>query len=234
MLILAVETSADLCSYALLDDKGIAGARMFRHRMHLSERIIIDIDTMLRDVNCTLKDISAIAADIGPGSFMGIRIGLMTAKTCADALSVPLVGISALEAVAFPYSEYPNAQVLSLLYARPGSLHSQLFRSTDGELHPLSEPLMRTEDEIASDFKERKLNGNVIICGEGLKKATPAFIQGLKEANDNVVICNPLAPVASSLAWIAIKRLEAGGEYDPIALNPLYLAPPQITISSKK
>ncbi len=217
-----------------MDDNGIAGARMFRHRMHLSERIIIDIDTMLRDVDYALKDISALAVDIGPGSFMGIRIGLMTAKTWSDALSVPLVGISSLEAVAFPYAEYPNAQVLSLLYARPGFLHSQLFKSIDGELHPLSEPLMRTEAEIASDFQERKLKEVVIICGEGLKKATSALFQGLKEANHNVVICNPLAPIASSLALIARKRLEEGGNYDPMALNPLYLAPPQITISSKK
>jgi len=230
---LAVETSADLCSYALMDDKGIVEARLFRHRMHLSERIIIDIDTMLRDVGCALKDLSAIAVDIGPGSFMGIRIGLMTAKTWADALSAPLVGVSALEVVAFPYAEYPNALVLSLLYARPGYLHTQLFKAIGGELHPLSEPMMRTEAEIASDFHERMRNEMVILCGEGVKKTTPEFIPGLKEENDNVVICNPLAPVASSLAWIARKRLEIGGNHDPMALTPLYLAPPQITISSK-
>lgn len=232
-MILAIETSADLCSYALMDDKGVAGERSFRHRMHLSERIIGDIDALLRDVDYALKDLSAIAVNIGPGSFMGIRIGLMTAKTWSDALSIPLIGVSALESIAYHYSECPNALILALLYARPGYLHSQIFQTIGGELNPLSEPLMRTEEDVISDFRKSKSEGVVLVCGEGLKKATPELIQALRKEKADAVICNPLDPAASSLAKIALKRMEKGGHYDPLSLKPLYLAPPQINISTK-
>src|SRR5437899_11219165 len=40
MLILALETTADVCSVAIRDEKGLVAERAFRHRMHLSERLI--------------------------------------------------------------------------------------------------------------------------------------------------------------------------------------------------
>ncbi|HXG23364.1 MAG TPA: tRNA (adenosine(37)-N6)-threonylcarbamoyltransferase complex dimerization subunit type 1 TsaB, partial [Chthonomonadales bacterium] len=103
MLILGVETTADLCSLAIRDGQGTLVERAFRHRMHLSERLIDDVDALLTDADCTLEDMEGFGVDVGPGSFTGVRIGVMTVKTWADLLGRPVGAVTALEAIAAEY-----------------------------------------------------------------------------------------------------------------------------------
>src|SRR5437867_3375239 len=49
VLILALETTSDLCSIAIRDDSGTLVERAFRHQMHLSERLMGDVEELLRD-----------------------------------------------------------------------------------------------------------------------------------------------------------------------------------------
>ncbi|MCG3205405.1 MAG: hypothetical protein KCHDKBKB_02126 [Elusimicrobia bacterium] len=50
-------------------------------------------------------NIRLIGVDVGPGSFTGVRVGLAVARTLAQGLKVPLVGISSLEAMARAVAE---------------------------------------------------------------------------------------------------------------------------------
>src|SRR5690348_16500250 len=106
MIVLAVETSGDLCSVAVRDGQGTLAARAFRHRMHLSERLIVDVEAVLADAGIGLEAVEAFAIGIGPGSFTGVRIGVTTVKTWADVLARPVCGVSALDAMA---ADYPVA-----------------------------------------------------------------------------------------------------------------------------
>src|SRR5262249_35815964 len=104
MLILAVETTADLCSLAIRDGQGTLVERAFRHRMHLLERLLPDVDELLADAGVALEEIEGFAVGIGPGSFTGVRIGVATVKTWADVLQKPVVGVLSLDAVAAEYA----------------------------------------------------------------------------------------------------------------------------------
>lgn len=58
------------------------------------------VPTLNRLLKKKKSDIGAIAVDIGPGSFTGVRVGLAAGRTIAHALSIPLVGVCSLEAMA--------------------------------------------------------------------------------------------------------------------------------------
>jgi len=66
-----------------------------------SVRLLPEIEAMLASVGIRMKDIRAIAAGRGPGSYTGVRIGVTVAKTFAWSLKLPLVGVSSIGALAF-------------------------------------------------------------------------------------------------------------------------------------
>ena len=57
MLILAIETSADVCSVAVRDSQGTVVERAFRHRMGLSQRLLADVSAVLDDASVGMAQI---------------------------------------------------------------------------------------------------------------------------------------------------------------------------------
>ena len=59
------------------------------------------IESVLNDLNMSIKDIDVFSCVIGPGSFTGIRIGIATMKALSFAMNKPCVAINALEEMAY-------------------------------------------------------------------------------------------------------------------------------------
>lgn len=228
MLILAIETTADLCSIAIRDKQGTLVERAFRHRRHLSERLIADVDALLQDAGVTLADIEGFGVGIGPGSFTGVRLGVMTAKTWASVLDKPVVGVSSLEAVASVYSGLTEGLIVPVIRARPGAVYTQVF---DGMGQAQGAPEMIP----ATELPERLQNaGKVLFCGDGLKQYRQALEEAFQGMQTSVVFGSLEAPRASQIAAIAVARIESGKNDDPIALGPLYIAPPPVDARAER
>ena len=105
MYILAIETTGAYASAALLrGGEGmepavldvIHGNDRFSHLQNLPPQLA----ELLEKNALSISDIGAVAVSRGPGSFTGIRIGVATARALSQALGIPCIGVSSLEALA--------------------------------------------------------------------------------------------------------------------------------------
>lgn len=99
--LLAIETCFGKFSIALFVNGELKGHFANSEATKQAEELVPAIENLLREHNTSYKNLSAIAACVGPGSFTGLRIGLAAAKGLALALNIPLIGVSSLEATLY-------------------------------------------------------------------------------------------------------------------------------------
>jgi tRNA threonylcarbamoyladenosine biosynthesis protein TsaB len=95
MLILAFDTATDRATSALVWDGEVLGELTSR-----PVTVLEDLDALLRRGGVRDTQVEGIAVGIGPGSFTGLRMGLITARTLAFAWGAGLAGVSTLDALA--------------------------------------------------------------------------------------------------------------------------------------
>ncbi len=136
MILLAIDTAASLCAASVHDAGSTERGRAVRDlgKGH-AEHLMAVIDEALAQAGVTFADLGAVAVSIGPGSFTGIRVGVSAARGLALALSVPVVGVTTLEALAFEArATVPGRAILAALDGGRGEIHAALFGADGKEL----------------------------------------------------------------------------------------------------
>ena len=100
------------------------------------------IEFLCRQADIELSEIGAIAVDIGPGLFTGMRVGLAAGKAIAQALRVPMIGISSLDLLAFPL-RHTDRTIAAVIDARKGELFYAFYRPVPGGVQRVTEPQVR-------------------------------------------------------------------------------------------
>jgi len=95
MLVLAFDTATEVATTALVHDGSVLGERRSR-----PVRILEDLDALLAEAARERGAVEGIVVGTGPGSYTGLRMGLITARVLALALDVPVAGVSTLAALA--------------------------------------------------------------------------------------------------------------------------------------
>ena len=103
--ILAIETSGELCSVALMMDVKSSLEFNYLQKYIHSEKLIEMIQTVLAISKVELNHVQSIAVSIGPGSFTGLRIGLSAAKGLALGSNLPIIPVPTFSAFAQQLSE---------------------------------------------------------------------------------------------------------------------------------
>lgn len=97
--ILLIDSSTSVLKVGLaMAERKILSAEN-RDRFRHAEFIISLIDRLLKKNALSKKELSGLIVSTGPGSFTGLRVGLATAKGLAQALKIPVAGVSIFEAV---------------------------------------------------------------------------------------------------------------------------------------
>jgi tRNA threonylcarbamoyladenosine biosynthesis protein TsaB len=147
-LILAIETSSAAGSTALLRGGELLAEQRFDPAMRGGTLLYPGVESVLAAARGASPDL--VAVGIGPGSYTGARIGVVFAKTYAFARGTPLVGVSALEAVAARVM--PKGRSAPMLAAHPGHAYAAVYEGQgDGLLAVVREPaLVSREAFLAS------------------------------------------------------------------------------------
>ncbi len=133
MTILAIESSAKLAGVALMRDGAVVAEREFPARMTLNRRLADEVLGVLAG-DARAAGLSAIAVGIGPGSFTGVRMGVALAKALAHALELPLVGVSAPEAIVAGLGAPAGAAVCVLQPARAEEVYVTALEVGEGSV----------------------------------------------------------------------------------------------------
>ncbi len=233
-LILAIETSGDVCGTAVLRNGELITEHVFRHGMHLSERLIGHIDDVLSEADAKLDNLDMIAVGIGPGSFTGTRVGVMTAKTLASLRSVTLFGVDALEALAFEHMGLVDTTVFPVAPCRKEVVYSAAYR-VEGAIPKI----IHSPDAVAfaelSDQLRMSETSRILFCGPSSSKSRDELFEIGKTSGKMIQFGNsapPRASVIGKLAWFYAYYENTPDS--PFDLVPLYISPPPITLPKVK
>lgn len=103
MLVLALDTATPASTAALVEVtsegiKGVAERRTVDARAH-GEKLAPEIAAALAEAGVRPSELGAIVAGLGPGPFTGLRVGLATAASMGQALTIPTYGVCSLDAL---------------------------------------------------------------------------------------------------------------------------------------
>jgi tRNA threonylcarbamoyladenosine biosynthesis protein TsaB len=125
--VLSFDTATEVLSLAALHGESWASLA-FRRGLQHSPALLPLVDTILGGLGMKAADIDLLVCSLGPGSFTGIRIGLATALGISRGRGIPVVGVSTLDALAFPWSGH-EGDVFPVIDARKGKIYAARFRA---------------------------------------------------------------------------------------------------------
>src|SRR5436190_19473489 len=102
---------------ALCDGADVLGVASWHTKMGHSREILPTLEWLLQRHMRDKSQVDALAVDLGPGGYAGLRVGLSTAKALAYGLEAKLVGIGRLPADAGPLAQLTGARVVPVQVA---------------------------------------------------------------------------------------------------------------------
>jgi tRNA threonylcarbamoyl adenosine modification protein YeaZ len=219
---LTIDTSSNIASIALSHKgeliSGLTWQSTYNHTVELTPNLAY----LLKQAKLEPRFIEAIIVAKGPGSFNGLRVGISAAKGIALSLNIPLLGVSTLEAEAYPfiYSELP---VCPILKVSRQEIASALYQRENNDWHRMEKEHLTTLQTLCTQISQETL-----FCGEISNDMASEIRQNLGKL---AIMPQNVArlPRTVSLAALGWQRLGQGERDNLATLQPLYLKPPQIT-----
>jgi len=217
MKLLAIETTAPVGSLAFVRDGELVRDWPLPTEKRSAATLAAELQRALRAIAWAPKGIQLVAVSIGPGSFTGVRIGLVTAKVFAYAVGARLLGVNSLDAVVenIPDSYSP---LIAIADAQRGEITAKVFEwdSANGWQTREQVALVRPEDLVNMLPSEETF----WFTGPGLYKYRE--ILGNQSRVVPEAFWNPTAVGVAKVAW---KRFLDGQSDDLWTLKPIYYRP---------
>lgn len=217
MLILGIESASLQVGCAVGGHEGVlASFHSSRDRRH-AETLVPAIDFVCTQARVEPEELGAIAVDIGPGLFTGLRVGVATAKAMAQALRVPMIGVASLDLLAFRV-RYTQRLIVAALDARRGELFYACYRHVPGGVQRVSEYQIGSPDDLASELEAQR--DDSLVVGDGAYRYAESLstVGGVQLGDISMSY-----PSADALVELAHPRAMRE-EFVPVwELKPLYL-----------
>jgi tRNA threonylcarbamoyladenosine biosynthesis protein TsaB len=211
--LLLLETSGRGGFVALARGETLLGVRHLEESRRNGRDLTPMTADLLREQGWKPGDLPGLAVSIGPGSYTGLRVGLMAAKTLSYATGCVLLGVQTFAVVA---GQVPDKveQVDVLADAQQEKVYVQSFRRGGAGLQALS-PLRicSIEEWLASRDAQAQVSGPGVEVYRERLAALPLVEPALR------------VPTPEGLLRLGMRRFLAGERDDVWTLEPIYLRP---------
>ena len=198
---------------------------------HLRGMIAL-IDDAIKKAGVTKRDLTHIAASIGPGSFTGIRIGVVTARTMAQMLGIPCIAVSTLEAMAegaLSCAAGAHAHyIVPVINARRHQTYAAVYEAgpENGTLTAVMEEKQYMIEELLEGL-EAKIAGNegvsLYFTGDGIDAYSEIIESALSEGEYTFAPESSRYQDAEAVAALALAKAKAGKTISYNELLPEYM-----------
>jgi tRNA threonylcarbamoyladenosine biosynthesis protein TsaB len=217
VIVLGIETSTPQTSVALGTEQGVMASTQLASEAR-QDRVAPILEHLLEWTGVELSHVGGVAVGVGPGLFTGLRVGVATGKTLAQVLSVPIVGITSLDVLAFGV-RYTRRLIGAVIDARRGEVFHALYRGVPGGVMRLGEYGVAPPDHLAAELEAAR--EEVLLVGNGAilyRKELEAVGAGVEFASP------PQAyPQASAMVELAVPRFIREETDRSFEVLPLYL-----------
>ncbi len=175
MRVLGIDTSTLVCSVAVVTPEKMLAEYTLQVKKTHSERLLPLVDQMLSDIGITPGQLNGVAVAAGPGSFTGLRIGVVTARALGQALNLPLAGISTLAALAAQFPHFPGL-ISPILDARRSQVYNAVFHPGESPKRLRADRAIPLEELLRELAVQDKL---VLFVGDGVPVHKEAIVNEL-------------------------------------------------------
>lgn len=164
--ILALDTSTNLCSVAVISGENVIEIQRDLPRAH-NQHILAMVDEALGDRS--LNSVDLIACGVGPGSFTGIRVAVGVAQGLGWSLDIPVLPVCSLASQAQSVPLPVGTRILSAMDAQIGQVYWAWFEVTKGGLIELRAPSVASPTEVTGPNGEpfSQVAPGFVILGDG-------------------------------------------------------------------
>jgi tRNA threonylcarbamoyladenosine biosynthesis protein TsaB len=220
VLVLAFDTSSPVLTAAISDDNIIIDEiNLWMPRGHMAQLLPL-LDGLLKKHEYRINDVEAVVIGSGPGSYTGLRIGMVIARSLAQMLEAPIVGIPSLDAIAYR-NITERALIAPIIDAKRGEVYTARYCSKAAHVMRLEDFKSANPEELVQLFVAEGYE-HIVFAGDAVKLYAHVF----SEILDGRVEFAPEEnwwPRASDLIHLAWPRLERR-EYDELyQLAPIYV-----------
>jgi tRNA threonylcarbamoyladenosine biosynthesis protein TsaB len=214
--LLIVETSGRAGLVALAEGMMLRGVQPLDEARRHARDLVPAVRQRLDAAGWQPRDLQGVIVSRGPGSYTGLRVGLMSAKTLAYATGCALLAVDTFAAIALQAPA--EAATLDVIAdAQQNKVYVEQFaRPADGSGLVSCAPLTIRPfaDWVAG------LGAGSWVSGPGL-----AVFRDRLETTVQLTAPGDWGPRAESLLRLGLERYRKGERDDPFGVEPLYLRP---------
>lgn len=214
-LILGIHVDSNGCAAALADGVNILASDSASAQRGANEKLMPMIAKVLSDGKKTLNDIDWIAANVGPGSFTGIRVCLSAAHGLSIGSGKPIFGVPHLSALAaaIPKNLTAGKGIFAVELSGKGDFHVAAYGD---DLKPILPPVRAGDFFTYMPPQDRTW----IMIGDAANDAKQALGHGeVMQKND--------ANLAEAVCRFAAINLNDAAQYPA---SPLYFRDADVTL----
>jgi tRNA threonylcarbamoyladenosine biosynthesis protein TsaB len=209
-----LETSGHVGSVAVLRGDELLGERTIGDsgRRH-ARTLISELDELLKSLEIAPRSVDHVAVSTGPGSFTGLRVGIVAAKTWGYVTGARLSAVGTFHAVV---ASLPITSATAWIIddALRGEVFVQKFTPLSGRWRPAEEPRIAAFDNWLAETSA----GDVV--------SGPAASKWPDDVANAKLVVAPVElhrPTAAMVARCGLEKARADEFTDPFALVPLYI-----------